>query len=132
MLLNKYHTIASRHDHPVFDDKDREIVQRRLTMWNEITRPRVGDWLVYPDGTGKRFSHDWGDGLQVSAGGSFYLGDGGWVSFSGSLDPTIPNAKIKPTDRMLEGTVWIFHHNDVRAHNGVVTDIPCRVYEYTG
>jgi hypothetical protein len=130
MITEVLNRIAPSGAHPVFDAVDYEIVQKRLRLWNENPRPRVGDWLVYPDGTGKRFSHDWGNGLQVSAGGSFYLGNG-WVEFSGSLDPSIPDAQIKPTDRTLYGTVWIFHHNDARAHNGVVTDIPCRVYEYT-
>lgn len=123
--------IQGSMQHPKFDDTDKEILERREALFNARSGPRVGDFVRFPDGTVDRFSHDWGETIQTTKGGSFYLGNG-YMSFSGGLDPAIDKADLRPTYEMRGGSCWFFHHNYHAAHNGVDVTIPCRVYEYTG
>ena len=117
------------------DERDQKILAERITKWQKLTGPRVGDFVHMPDGTLRRFTHHWGDGLQTTCGGthpcagnqSFYFG-GEYMSFSGSLDSLIPLARIADTGECKDGSVWFFHHNHMTAHNGVHAKIPCRVY----
>jgi len=53
---------------PVFDEKDRAIRDARIAMWSERTGPRVGDFVVMSEGDVRRFTHDWGDDIQVTSG----------------------------------------------------------------
>lgn len=113
------------------DETDTAICDRRLTEWNAIEGPRVGDWVLMPDATLRRFTHDWGDGLQTTIDrmpGSFYFGNG-YMSYSGGLDPIIPRAKIRPVDDVRFGACWFFHHDRQRAGNGVNLSVPCRVFK---
>lgn len=116
---------------PNFDDKDVEIARERLRLWNERTGPRVGDWIAMRDGTLRRFSHNWGDGLQVTIGngdcGSFYFARG-CMSYSGGLDPIVPLADIIETSEIRNGAAWFFHHDSSGAGRGVYFTAPCRVY----
>jgi hypothetical protein len=119
------------------DDRDQAILDARVKEWNQIRKPRVGDFIKMLDGTVRRFTHDWDDGLQTTMGTapcngdqSFYFG-GSFVSFSGSLDSTIPNECIKPRHEMRDGPFWFFHHDMAMAHNGVGFTVPCRIYEQT-
>ena len=112
---------------PTFDERDTEILQAREAAYNARQGPRVGDFIRRQDGQLARFSHDWGDGLQSSAGGSFYLGNG-YGSFSGSLDPMIPQDRIQPTGELLLGWFWFFHHDFAGAGRGVNCEMLCRVY----
>ncbi len=113
------------------DKKDKQILSDRIAAWNKRRGPRVGDYVKMLDGTTRRFTHHWGDGLQVTcahnADTSFYLGDG-YMSFSGSLDPCIPLENIKDTGKKRNGWAWFFHHDSRCAHNGVQVEAPCRVY----
>lgn len=121
---------------PEFDDRDAELRARYLAAWDRIEGPRVGDYVDLPDGSRRKFTHDWGDGLQTTCGPrhpchgdtSFYLGDG-YTSFSGSLDPAIPRDKIQATDEVADGRFWFFHHGHTQAHNGVYFSVPCRVFK---
>ncbi|WP_409562663.1 hypothetical protein [Hyphomicrobium sp. MC8b] len=117
---------------PVFDDRDQEIKNFLLAYWNSILGPRVGDFVQTEDGTLHRFTQDWDDRLQITssldpAGGSFYFALG-YCSYSGGLDPSIPKSRLYDTGAVKDGNVWFFHHDIARAHNGVTTAIPCRVY----
>lgn len=120
------------------DAEDQIILDARLKQWNEIDKPRVGDFIKMRDGTLRRFTHDWGDGLQttvrtapLNGDQSFYFG-GSHASFSGSLDPIIPNERIKPTGETKAAPFWFFHHDRWEAHNGIGFNIPCRIYEQIG
>jgi hypothetical protein len=84
-----------------------------------------------PGGELERFSHDWGDGLQTSPGGSWYMGEG-YVSFSGGLNPTIPIERIERTEETRDGCFWLFHHNFWGTGRGVDFRAPCRVYRVKG
>jgi len=123
---------------PQFDERDAQILKQRIAMWAEIQGPRVGDFVKMKDGTLRRFTHDWGDDIQTTVGpvhpcsgdASFYFG-GDYMSFSGSLDHAIPKSSLREIGEQ-EGGAWFFHHNEMRAHNGVSVRVPFRVYEQTG
>jgi hypothetical protein len=118
---------------PHFDEKDAEIVLASVVIWNERGGPRVGDWCRMPDGEMRRFTYAWDDGMQTtirgSTGGHGFYFDRGYVSFSGSLDRTIPFSQIFPTDEIKPGEAWCFHRGMPRAHSGVYFTVPCRVFE---
>ena len=116
---------------PEYDERDKSIQEERETMWNKRRGPRVGDFVKMADGTLKRFTYNWGDGIQTTAngyGGSFHLGKG-YVSYSGGLDPAIPRETIRYAGKKRAGSFWFFHHGHMTAHNGVETTAMCRVYE---
>ena len=117
---------------PQIDERDKGILAERFGRYLEIDGARVGDWVEMLDGTTRRFTHDWGDGLQVTSGAypgdsSFYFGRG-YVSYSGGLDPAIPRARLVDTGTLKQGAIWFFHHDSHRAHNGVYTTALFRVF----
>ncbi len=124
----------------VFDERDAEIVARRAAAMSLNTRPQSGDWVIFADGTERRVSHVWDwaaddDGpalysIQTSDGGSWYLGDGN-ASFSGSLHPGTPGETFTDTGETRPGSVWVFHHDIHRAHNGVGAMVEFRVWRTT-
>ena len=94
--------------------------------------PRVGDFIYLQDGTLRRFTHDWDDGLQVTSNGndeSFHLGKSGYISFSGSLDPQISKEKIKPIYKTMPGRVWVWLDGIPGAGRATYANINCRVYQ---
>lgn len=122
--------------HPTFDHRDQQLRDKATELWNKRPGPRVGDFLEMPDGTLHRFTHDWGDHIQITSRyypehGSFYFADAGYCSYSGGLDPGFPKACLLDTGRCQPGPVWFFHHGCAAAHNAVHTAIPCRVYRLT-
>lgn len=121
----------------ILDVIDQDIRERSLAEWDAIPGPRVGDFVEMLDGTTRRFTHHWGDGIQTTYytkerghwDASFYFGREGYVSFSGSLDKAIPLEKLQQIEGGAKpGNVWFFHHNEMRAHNGVYCTVPCRIF----
>lgn len=118
---------------PNFDDIDQRIKSTRVGRWNDRSGPRVGDYARMPDGTLRRFTHDWDHSIQTTSNSfpedaSFYFADN-YCSFSGSHGDNIKKTRIKDSGEVKEGRVWFFHHDQHCAHNGVHTTIPCRIYE---
>lgn len=118
---------------PKFDARDQEIKDQRLKIWDARTGPRVGDFVIMPDGQTLRFAHDWGEDIQTTSrmfhgDSSFYFS--GTCSHSGALDDAIPKTCLSDTGELRLGPVWFFHHDHASARNGVRTTIPCRVYRY--
>jgi len=109
------------------DEKDQRILAGRVAALDEVEGPRVGDFVRFADGVVRRVSYHWGDTVQTSDGGSYYLGNG-WVSMSGSLYPGVPVGLLTLTDETRDGSVWFFHHDWAKAHNGVHASIPFRVF----
>jgi hypothetical protein len=110
------------------DELDQAILAKRLAQRDTVMAPRVGDFVRFSDRL-ERISHDWGDTLQTSQGGSFYLGEGGHASFGGGLNPSVPKERLRKTEEILNGRFWFFHRDLWMAHNGVDVTAPCRVYE---
>jgi hypothetical protein len=122
---------------PTFDEQDADARDQFARNWNRQPGPRVGDFIRMAGGEMRRFTHHWGDGLQTSGAawlGSFYMSGGTlndrqtYVSYSGSLEPSIPLERIAPTGEVRNGTFWFFHHQRSQAHNDVHFTVPCRVY----
>lgn len=122
---------------PQFDAIDGTILAERTLKRSARSGPRVGDFIHMLDGTLRRFTHHWGDGLQTTYRwretgvvdlGSFYLDREGIADYSGGLDSTIPLSQIESTGEHQDGDFWMFHHNESRAHNGVHFKVPCRVF----
>ena len=114
-----------------FDHRDQLILEEIIPLREAIQGPRQGDFVRFPTGEIERFCHNWKDSQQTSPiwAGSFFLFGNGQASFSGSLNPAIPQDTIAPTDEMMEGSFWFFHHNASGAGRGVSFKIPCRVFE---
>jgi len=113
------------------DDRDVAIYVARAIRLRELAGPVCGDFVRFADGRLERVSNVWSEVVQTSEGGSFYLGDG-YVSFSGSLNPTIPITELRRTDEEMLGSCWFFHLNERRAGGGVEVEAPFRVYEVDG
>jgi hypothetical protein len=109
------------------DARDAEILTARAAALDAVPGPRCGDYVVFSDGVTRRVSYLWPDGVQTSAGGSWYLGNG-FCSFSGSLYRSTPLDLLTLTEEKRPGDVWFFHRDHWTAHNGVHTQILFRVY----
>lgn len=131
-------TLMSKYPIDALDERDRQILADRVASLDAIAGPRVGDWVIFADGTERRISHRWFfpadedgpeiDNVQTShPGGSFYLGDG-YVSFSGSLFLGVPGSTLTLTDELRPAGVWFFHHDWWQAHNGVGAEVMFRVF----
>lgn len=110
------------------DSRDAEILTSRTAALDaRDAGPRCGDYIRYSDGVLRRVSYVWPDGVQTSAGGSWYLGNG-FCSFSGSLMRSTPLDVLTLTEDTRLGAVWFFHHDHWTAHNSVNADVSFRVY----
>jgi hypothetical protein len=111
------------------DELDQAILARRVAQRESVTTPRLGDFVRFSDRL-ERISYDWGDAVQTSKGGSFYLGKDGYASYSGCLNASIPKEQLRATGEILDGHFWFFHRDFWTAHNGVDVTAPCGVYDY--
>ncbi len=101
--------------------------QKHLDARTEIG---VGDLVIDGKKT-LRVAHDRGDSVQLTDGrfdASFYLGDDGFVDFSGGLDPAIPKIRFASTGERRDAPVWFFSQNCAMAHNGYHTMAKFRVW----
>lgn len=112
-----------------FDEQDSAILAerqaRRDALSARTTWPLVGDLIDMGDGTFCRVTYVWDCGqdsadygVQLGKGGTFYLCEGGGMSYSGSLDPSIPARRFVPAGTGL-AAAWFFHHDWIGAHCGV-------------
>lgn len=119
----------------VLDARDAEIVAERVALYALRQGPRVGDWVVFADGTIRRISYRWTDGTGWDGGtqtshlheGNYHLGKVG-VSFSGGLRPHVPTDTLTDAEVTHDATAWIFHHDHSGAGRGVYFSAPFRVY----
>lgn len=115
------------------DEYDKGMVDVYVREWNshfknDPTKPRVGDFILTPEGKYLRVAYIWPDLIQTCESGSFYLGCGS-VSMSGGLDPGYPPEKLALMNQYKEGTFWTFHHDSAFAHNGIGISCACRVFK---
>lgn len=111
-----------------FDNRDCNILEVARIVREGFDGPRCGDFILFPTGELERFSYDWGEEMQTSADGSFYLGLSGRASFSGALNPATPKAQMKRLAVSLPGAFWFFHHDEPGAGRGVACTLECRVF----
>ena len=115
--------------------KDQKIIMKRLQQCSDNRKdgPIEGDWLSYPDGEWRRIAAIWPEHVQptiTERGGSFYLGHG-QCSYSGSLERAIKKDTLEREFKLRKADVWIFHHDQHRAHNGVHFDVPMGIWKVT-
>ena len=127
---------------PNLDERDQAIYDNRQAAFLDRKSEsdiRQGDFIRFKDGALKRVAHVWKDieGFEDSVqptsargnSGSFYIG-GGWASFSGALDSSIPFSTFKKTNEFIpDGYFWFFHHDFAYAHNGVYVFMKTPVWE---
>ena len=126
--------------HPSQVDRNREILEKRIALYDRWPGIRIGDFLRFADGHFRRVAHIWRVGWEddhsevesvqpsyIDGSRSFYLGDA-YCSFSGGLLPSIPIAAFSATGEVKEGSVWFFKDNYVTAHNGIYCSAPFRVF----
>lgn len=121
--------------HPL-DATDEAILHDRQRAYLERPNrtPANGDFVVFVDGVVRRISHAHADGyIQTSdlrdtiQSGSFYLGEG-YMSFSGGLHAGVPQSSLTLSPELRIGRAWFFHHEEVKAHNGVEVELRCFVW----
>ena len=117
------------NDH--LDSRDQALFVKFVAAREKLDGPRIGDYLRFPTGELERFSHDLGDALQTSPGGSIFLNSAGGCSFSGGLNPSTPLSAMSQLLANLPGTFWFFHHGLAEAGRAVYFNIDCRVYQTT-
>lgn len=135
----KYEILSQPNINRSFEDGDLDkdpnnpaniwTLQENMEALNRHNGPRVGDFLIRPDGKPDRFTHLWDDHIQTGGiGGSFYIGQG-YISYSGGLEPGVKLADLHRVDGESKmGSVWFFHKGHMRAHNSVSYLVPFRVF----
>lgn len=134
-LREAHATLSGFIEH--LDARDQDILARCFAARQKLIEPCMGDFVLFPTGELERFSNNWGDRLQTSPSGGFYLDRSGHGSLScGALNPSTPKDQLKRIDASLPGDFWFFHHDIAGAGRGVYFQIPCRVFittaQYTG
>ena len=115
-------------------DKNDMILHSRLTQYDKIPGPRVGDWIREHNGRMTRITHDWTgykDNPSMQSGGEhgrFYLG-AGYISYSGGLDAGTKKGDLIRTNEIKPGAVWFFKDDYHTAHNGIDYMVDFRVYK---
>src|SRR5204862_6361015 len=94
-------------------ERDFHLLEARINNFNGRQGPRVGDFVIMPDETFLRFTHDWSDvggGIQTtcpeSTNQSFYFSEQGFCDYSGSLDEPLPIEALGDTLQNRQGSVW--------------------------
>ena len=120
-------------DNSHLDEKNTEIAKQTAAAYAALSpdRPRLGDFVIRPDGTTERFSYLWPDGPQTSESGSFYIDRDGHASFSGGLNGPRPWDRFHDTGATRRGRFWFFSHNRAGAGRGVDFYLTCRIYQET-
>jgi len=117
-----------------YSERDYNLLTERIAKLNLRQGPRVGDFVIMPDESVRRFTHDWTDSLQTTIrqnnDSSFYFSLNGFCNFSGSLDDSLPIEQIEATTETRLGRVWFFSNNVARMHNAVNARVPFKVYRY--
>lgn len=116
-------------DNSHLDELDQVIAAKIAAAYASNTgRPRVGDFVIFPDGSINRCAYAWEYGMQTCKGGSFSTGTHGGVSMSGSLDKAWLWESFEDTGETRKGRFWFFSHNLPGAGRGVDVFLSCRVY----
>ena len=118
---------------------DFELLARNIQRLNGRSGPRVGDFVIMPDESVRRFTYDWADaggGLQTNdprlTDSSFHLTSSGFCDYSGALDDAIPVEQLEDTLENRLGSVWFFSRDYPKANNAVYAKVAFRVYRFNG
>lgn len=117
---------------PEFDERDQSLLDERMAKLDKIGGPRVGDWVIFADGTERRISYVWPASdlpdVQTSNDGGGWSLNSEYPSYSGGLFSAVFRSTLTDTGETRPGQVWLFHHDLWTAHNGVYTSVAFRVF----
>lgn len=117
------------------DPKNLEILRVCVQNRAQLIGPRVGDWVVHPDGKESRITHVYNCGGKWlfqdggDACGRYHIFRSGTEDYSGSLGYPLPLGQLRDTGNTKSGSVWFFHHGIAGAGRGVEFEIQERVFE---
>jgi hypothetical protein len=111
MTLNEFRALNQSFYQPEtaeqHSERDFALLAERIHKLNQREGPRVGDFVIMPDCSTRRFTHDWTDSLQTTIrqnnDSSFYFSPNGFCDFSGSLDDSLPIEQIEETTEIRLG-----------------------------
>lgn len=119
--------IAEDNGH--LDDRNRaELAQIEAARAEPIGRPKIGDFVIMPDGTRERCCNATKFGMQTASGGSFNVMRDGTAVFGGGLNKPRLWEYFKPTSGTERGRFWFFSHGIAGAGRAVICYLPCRVF----
>ena len=107
-----------------------KILERRVIAFNAIKTIREGDYVRQLSGKMDRVTYVWPDSAQTGGSkyGSYYLGEKGYISYSGGFDPGIQLTKLALTEEVKTGMIWFFSRDYHTSYNSVDFMIAFRVY----
>ena len=125
--------------------KDWGMFKRLVNIYDWRKGPRVGDFLRVTHERWVRFTYEWFDNTiqttpleYANPGGSFSMGEcalrdsnmrAAYISYSGSLDPSLSKDLLVQTSEEKLGDVWEFSNQFAGASRGVHCLVPFRVFE---
>lgn len=122
---------------PHLDDRDLAYLTNAMAAYDAHPATiREGDAVLDVASQLRRVAAIWPIGdvtdpretrVQLSEGGSTYLGPAGWFSYSGSLEAPRPSSAFTEAGRHLV-PVWFFHHMWAKANNAVNVTVPVRLW----
>lgn len=122
--------IGATEDNAHLDEKNQVIADGLRETREAFTgKPRVGDFVIMPNGSFERCCNSTAHGMQTTEGGSFSLSRSGEGSFSGGLNRPQLWEYFKETGETKLGRFWFFSHNIVGAGRAVDVFLPCRVFK---
>jgi hypothetical protein len=121
--------IGATEDNAHLDARNTEIAAEIEAAREAMTgKPRIGDFVIMPNGTLERCCYASRDGMQTTYGGSFSISKSGHSGYSGSLNRSRLLEYFKDTGETRPGKFWFFSHNQPGAGRGVDVFLPCRIY----
>jgi hypothetical protein len=118
-------------DNHHLDARNTAIAVTTQAARENMTGPRIGDFIEMTDGSLQRFCNKTKHGMQTTEGGSFHVTSTGTASYSGGLNPPQMMERIEDTGATKRGRFWFFSHAIAGAGRGVDVFLPCRVYRLT-
>lgn len=111
---------------------NQQILEERAAAYWQRKELSEGDFIALPDGTFQRVACIHGDSTFQTAftfNGSFYWYSSGNLSFSGTLNGSIPKASVSPSSLTMKGKVWFFDQGIVGAGRRVDFSHDLRVWD---
>lgn len=112
------------------------LLKEREKRFNEKSGPRVGDYVLLPNGKYDRFTQEYENKDWIQAGGSsessFYFFPSGGLTYSGTLNEGYPRKDLILTSETKDGKCWFFDRDRGAANNGVYFRSTFRVFRLKG
>jgi hypothetical protein len=117
---------------------NQEIFKERSEAFNKLEGLRIGDYVQEKDGKLTRVTHihryrdtpEKEVGVQTGGNsGSYYIGEDGYLEYSGGLDSGYKLGQLEKTDKKEKGSVWFFDENIAGGGRGKHFDMEFDVWK---